>query len=267
MPIGASTLRPRGRSRSAVSGAVIGDAVQAASAAGGRGRVVGLFRRGFYVHTADGPFAVVAPDVWPGPLHLTLEGPFEPPEMGDEVALTREALVLPQLVIRLAGGRRWSPALPGSIRSVLRGWEPVTPSPPPDLGSVWPSVIDSVCRDDLTSALTALQGRGSGLTPEGDDVLAGILLVRSIRARRRPRSELIADRARTTDLSRAFLRWAAVGQSIQPAHDVLLAAADRDAARFNSAADRLTGVGASSGRALLTGMALAVAAGPRLHPG
>lgn len=265
MPVDESPVPLRARSPSVASGAVMGDAVVAASTAGDRGRVAGVFGRGFYVETDGGLFAIVAPGVWPGPLHLTLNGPFALPEAGDGIVLGGQALVLPRLVIRLTGCRRWSPALPRSVGTAPGCWERATPAPPSDLVGVWPSVIDSVRRDDLSSARVALEGRGSGLTPAGDDVLAGLLLVRSIDRRRRPGLELLAGRARTTSLSRAFLRWAAVGQSIQPAHDVLLAAADQDGPRFDSAVDRLADVGASSGRALLAGMALAMAAGPRHH--
>jgi len=63
--------------------------------------------------------------------------------------------------------------------------------------------------------------------------------------------------ARTTRLSRAFLRWAAAGQSIQPAHALLDASASGDHAGMRRAAASLAGVGATSGRALVAGIALA----------
>ena len=84
------------------------------------------------------------------------------------------------------------------------------------------------------------------------------MLVAAADRARRPALRQLARQARTSDLSRAFLEWASRGSSIQPAHDVLKAAASADRAGLARAAQTLSGVGASSGRALLAGMALAV---------
>jgi hypothetical protein len=64
----------------------------------------------------------------------------------------------------------------------------------------------------------------------------------------------IAAAVRTTDVASAFLRWAARGQCIGPAHDALaeLARGVPD----GPAATGLAGIGASSGRALLRGLRL-----------
>lgn len=101
-----------------------------------------------------------------------------------------------------------------------------------------------------------LGGRGPGLTPEGDDVLAGALL--AARAARGPAGEpelrAVAASVRTTEVAAAFLAWAARGQCIEPAHDWLLAP---DAAARERAERRLVAVGASSGAALLAGLRLA----------
>ena len=77
---------------------------------------------------------------------------------------------------------------------------------------------------DLAGACTQIIGRGVGLTPAGDDVAAGILVVDSIlSAHDRTMREEIARTATTHEISRSFLSWAAVGQSIEPFHTLLAA--------------------------------------------
>ena len=127
----------------------------------------------------------------------------------------------------------------------------------PELAPVWAAATDDMRRGDLAAVFRRLQGRGAGLTPSGDDVLAGALLVCAINPRRRPALDGLARSARTTRLSRAFLRWAAAGQSIEPAHALLDAAAADDLAAMRAAARSLAQVGATSGKALVAGIALA----------
>ncbi|MDN5919308.1 MAG: DUF2877 domain-containing protein, partial [Pseudonocardia sp.] len=125
---------------------------------------------------------------------------------------------------------------------------------------------------DLDPAAPRRGGRGPGLTPAGDDVLAGLLLVaRAVWGPdREGRLRAVASAVSSTEPAEAFLRWAARGQSVAPAHDWLVAVgagghpgagdpAARDAER------RLTAVGASSGRCLLTGMRAGLAQLPRLE--
>ena len=112
-------------------------------------------------------------------------------------------------------------------------------------------------------AVEALAGLGPGLTPAGDDVLAGVLLV--ARARGGPAAEpaLVhaAAEARTNDVARAFLAWAARGQSIAPVHDLLTAAVTSDRAGATSALRRLLAVGHSSGADLAFGLRLGLGLG------
>ena len=108
---------------------------------------------------------------------------------------------------------------------------------------------------DLDAARVLLQGRGAGLTPAGDDVLAGLLLVHRWWWPGSDEARAVAAAADTTELSRAFLRWAAEGQSVQPVHE-LAGAAGRDRAAAVAAARVVAGIGASSGAALLAGLHL-----------
>jgi hypothetical protein len=101
-----------------------------------------------------------------------------------------------------------------------------------------------------------LGGRGPGLTPAGDDVLAGLLLVARARAGIDSEPALLAavSAVRTGDIAAGFLTWAARGQCIAPAHDVLHALVRHGADATVPACARLAAIGASSGTALLAGI-------------
>jgi hypothetical protein len=114
--------------------------------------------------------------------------------------------------------------------------------------------------DDLAGVADALGGLGPGLTPAGDDALAGLLL--ATRASGGPAAEArlvgVARSVRTTAVARAFLEWAARGQCVEPAHDLLVALAARDAAAAALHLRTLVGLGHTSGADLSYGIALGV---------
>jgi hypothetical protein len=66
----------------------------------------------------------------------------------------------------------------------------------------------------------------------------------------------LAARARTNDIARAFLLWAARGQSIEPVHRFLAAVAAQDEQAARSALADLLRVGHTSGADLATGLRL-----------
>ena len=233
------------------------------------GRVEGVFARGFYV---SGPsqtiFAVLGPRSWAGPLHLVVSELPELPTLHDRVSVSGVSvsgtvsvsgavLAAGRTRVRVEGCRRWAPRLPERLTAGPRAWHGMAANVDPDLAPVWGAATDSVRRGDLAAVFGLLQGRGAGLTPSGDDVLAGLLLVCATDPRRREALNALAGSARTTRLSRAFLRWAAAGQSIEPAHALLDAAASGDRTEMRRAGRSLAAVGATSGRALLAGVALA----------
>lgn len=223
------------------------------------GWVAGVFRTGFYVASDRGAiFAMLGPRSWPGPLHLVSASLPALPVAGDRVAIAGTTLVAGGLEIDFDGARLWDPALPDGLGFDPAVWAGAVPPVEPDLAGVWDEVAAAVRSGNLASACRRLEGRGGGLTPTGDDMLAGIMLVAAADRSRRPDLRRLARQARTSDLSRAFLEWAARGLSIEPAHAVLEAAASGDRAGLARSARTLAGVGASSGRALLAGMALAV---------
>jgi hypothetical protein len=123
-----------------------------------------------------------------------------------------------------------------------------------------------VAAGDLVASRELLEGRGGGLTPTGDDVLAGVLLVHAWRGED---EEILLRAARdtaTTHLSRSFLAWAARGQSVAPVHDLVASAARRDHLAFDDAVGTVSAIGGSSGTALLWGIGLATASVNRARP-
>lgn len=237
------------------------------------GRVAGVFGAGFYVVGDNGAiFAVLGPRSWPGPLHLVTASLPGLPKAGERIIAAATVLAAGGLEIDFGDAQLWYPALPDGLDYDPAVWAGAVPPVEPDLVPVWGKVKASVAAGDLTSTCRLLEGRGGGLTPAGDDALAGIMLVAAADCSQRTTLRRLAERARTSELSRAFLAWAARGASIKPAHAVLEAAASGDRAGLVQAARTLAAVGASSGRALLTGMALAVSelpprpSGSRLAP-
>jgi hypothetical protein len=106
---------------------------------------------------------------------------------------------------------------------------------------------DRVAADRAAEAALDLLGLGPGLTPSGDDLLAGMLLaldglerqdlVAPIGARL-----LAAAPERTTRISRAHLAAAALGQGAAPLHDLLTALAS-DPQRLDAALHRIARIG------------------------
>ena len=121
--------------------------------------------------------------------------------------------------------------------------------------------------EDFAGAARDLAGLGQGLTPAGDDFLAGVLAAlrfhgESSGAPLFPRQSL-ADLAgelagRTTPFSGFLLRCAARGLVAGPVGDWLAAAHGGEAAKAGRAVAALAGLGHSSGLDALSGMWLAV---------
>jgi uncharacterized protein DUF2877 len=116
-----------------------------------------------------------------------------------------------------------------------------------------PEAIDALCRGDMAAAVTGLLGRGAGLTPEGDDLLAGAFAVlAAVGAPVAPPDDL---RERTTALSATLLELAAAGAAPRPLHAVL----DVRDGHWRGALRELARLGSSSGRAIAFGAAATAA--------
>ncbi len=236
------------------------------------GNVVGTFSSGFYVRVIDRLFAVGGPMISAGPIHLVLEAAPPAPTNGSIVNIHQDHLQTDSFAIDLSRAVLHRPPQPSlgqlqTIAPILARLDRLA-ARLGDVAHVWDAVGIATRRSDLHAARRLLEGLGGGLTPTGDDVLAGLVMFARWSD---PSSTVPAEVARlaaTTHLSRCFLTWAAAGQSIQPIHDLLIAAeklaqckgaAAGSAAqeRFDRAAAVVASIGASSGSGVLAGLGLA----------
>jgi len=123
-----------------------------------------------------------------------------------------------------------------------------------------------LARGDVHRAVAALLGRGTGLTPAGDDLVAGVLA--ALRAVGSPAADDLAEHVRalapvaTSRLSAALLDAADLGAVVPEAAAVLRAVAGVEASagnddgpgRLEAAVARLVGVGHTSGWHLAAGL-------------
>jgi hypothetical protein len=127
-----------------------------------------------------------------------------------------------------------------------------------NVGLPQPSSVDVYSPEAAAGLVRWLLGVGPGLTPAGDDVLAGLLVgLWSFRRRVEPlRLAVLAGLpAGTTDLSAALLRCAARGESIPQVSRLLRTMSDSTSqGRLDHALDDLIRVGHTSGAALATGV-------------
>ena len=188
---------------------------------------------------------------------------------GEEVlpVLTSDALALPTALTLAGPSRAAAPALPvgevvvvGGSRVTAAGLEVAV------VRTVRPARVRLV---DAARAHTPLRpadlraalGRGPGLTPEGDDELAGHLLVTF--ALGGPAPDLEPHLHRTTALSASLLRAAARGYAVPQVVAYVDAVVGADLGVDDGTARRLlpavAAIGHSSGEALLRGIHRALA--------
>jgi hypothetical protein len=141
-------------------------------------------------------------------------------------------------------------------RQLLTELGNVEPLGTPELGV---RVISALRVADLAALSRLLGGLGPGLTPAGDDILAGILLVSAAKGTLTEQTRIAISQVNTNRIAQDFLRAAAMGQCIAPSHDLLVALAAADARAARLAIEQLKELGASSGTSLAWGM-LATAA-------
>jgi hypothetical protein len=216
------------------------------------------FSRAIHVDVGGGgPLVIADVTVPPGPLHLRVD-PLPSVIDGGAVLIEGSRLRLGTSSIDLRYVPTWMPPpcggplrhqpLQGTERSALAGRH-----------DVLERVRSLLGLDDLDGVALHLGGLGPGLTPAGDDVLAGIVLTLHVAGVDERRLRAAVELVRSTELSLAYLRWAARGQCIEPAHCVLAALTGEDPERVAAASGRLGGHGASSGADLLLGIQCALA--------
>lgn len=233
--------------------------------------VLGVFPAAVYLAPASGglvavltsdavrlpPAVVVAP--------TAADGPFADMSSSVEAAVGAGQVIVGGLRVRVV--RQWRPARPWPVPRSGAGAVPEFRAALQESGRPLPPVLATAAAalgaaPDAATAWRAaddLLGAGPGLTPAGDDVLAGYLLGRS-----RPLAGLAAQVAaaalhRTTALSAALLSAAARGEGA----DVVVGAVDavHGYRPVGPALGQLLAVGHTSGSALAAGI-LAGAAVP-----
>lgn len=251
-------------------------------------RVVATASRALYLADetpgpADGGLvAVLAPDAVRVPFGVVLDTAVPRPggrgaglravAVGDPAHAGGGTLAVGGLTVRPL--RWWDPAVPalhavaGRLAADLAA-ALARPLDPPDLAPAVDDLVAAVrsavadpCggpRTALAASVRALVGRGPGLTPAGDDVLAGALCalaaVRPAPAARALLADVVrAQTHRTTPVSAGLLAAAVAGCAVPQVVDVLRSLARPDG-RLAPAVGALLDVGHTSGTALAHGLA------------
>lgn len=236
--------------------------------------VIGRFPTALYIRTTSGRvLALVTRDgvALPNAVVLpVLSGAAAIRSVGDRVAVGAGEVRADGLTIRVVGTFPTRPRLVDhELESLLDGLGRVAERLG-DHGRDLPLEDFVVALEEqdpalVCDAVTALVGVGPGLTPAGDDVLAGALALVACAAATGHRilagfadalAETVLDRCRgrTTSLSETLLGHAAVGEMAGPARQLVRRLA---AGRPGDAAlDRLLRVGGSSGHDLALGLVL-----------
>ena len=260
----------------------------------GSGRVLAAFPRSCYVETQEGQLiAVLAESLGRGAFALTVAG--EPSfawlQTDDSVLVADQVLELGPLRIGLGSAAPWDPTLPAFdgppadgmrvLGTYLRANAPAeglsrilfdipgapAATPLDRAGGALDRLRAGLIQGDasaVTSAATDLAGFGPGLTPSGDDVLAGILLALGLWPQAagplgaKVVSTLIVGAAapRTGRISRAYLWAARRGHAAEAWHD-LVRALPTDLDGVIAAASRILQTGETSGADMLAGFVFA----------
>ena len=218
-------------------------------------RVVGVHPSCVYVVAGDELVALESADALGLPCSVRLgvdraTGPFTGVRLGDPAAVGGGTVTAGPLTVTV--GRWWAPRQP---RRPLSAQDNV-PRPRTDVAAAM--LATQPCPVPVDGSVDELLGLGPGLTPAGDDVLAGLLVgLWHHDALRRPVADEVTRLVpgRTTTLSAALLRHAAAGLALPAVVDVADALAGHGSdADLERAVTRLLAVGHSSGTALAHGL-------------
>jgi Protein of unknown function (DUF2877) len=228
---------------------------------GGRGAVELVLRRGAYVRLGEEWLLLTEPGAPFGPLTLAVTG-LEPGTLhpAQPVRLLRERLVIGGQGVSLERLRERRPpagsptAAPGTGRPTAA---PATGgSAPAPLGGAPPAGLApglrALGRGRLVEGVRLLAGRGDGLTPAGDDALAGYAAWRH--AAGRPVAISAIAEGRSSPLGLAYLRCAERGELPGAGVELLTALCAGSPRSATAAALALREWGASSGTALTWGI-------------
>lgn len=223
---------------------------------GRRGVVELVLSGGVYVRIGDDWLLVADPDAPFGPLSVGVAGLRRAAlRAGQAVLVERDRLRLEEQAVSLERLREWGlpPSLPRcrapAATEAAAAALAVAPGPPEALDPGLLALQGGRTRDGVRR----LAGRGEGLTPAGDDILAGYAASRHASGAPVPVSTLAA--GRSSPLGQAYLRCAERGELPDAGAAVLAAVCAGDARAAAAAAVALSDWGASSGVALLWGIA------------
>jgi Protein of unknown function (DUF2877) len=222
--------------------------------AGRFGAVEVVLRHAAYVHLDEGWLMVAERHVPFGPLSLALDAPLDL-RLGTPARVEGERLLLGDSAVsigRVREHRLPSPpacgepsAVPEATAAALAGCGRL---PPP----LHPGVA-ALRRGRVAAAVRSLAGLGEGLTPAGDDVLAGYAASRAAGGSPVALASLAADRC--SPIGHAYLCCAERGELPDAAAAVLAAVRRGSVNGVEAALPELRGWGSSSGPALAWGMA------------
>ena len=220
-----------------------------------------------YARCGDELVGVLAPSAVRVPGSLVVPpwfvGALQP---GNELLVGHGSLVAAG--VRLLVGRWWDSAVPRLRESDEPApLPPVLPAPEalPDAVSAGARTLHRALagEGEVRDAVRGLVGLGPGLTPAGDDVVAGALVALVVAGDGRVAAVLDAVRTcrhRTTALSAALLGHAGAGRAVPQLARYLHAPGDADALAA------LLAVGGTSGAALALGAALGLSCSSGLRP-
>ena len=220
---------------------------------------------------------LATPDAVRVPCAMVLESKSLPPQLPEGTIGTVGAGMLSIATTSFRASRWWRPPRPRGLGAVpparLAGavrWLTGRVADPLDAAGrqAVADLVDALATGDRPGpAVARLLGRGPGLTPTGDDVLAGALV--TLNALGSPIGAPLAAAVTaaaadaTTTVSTGLLRHAAAGECIPQLADVLDAVShggeDPAAGALPRAAGALLAVGHCSGAGLLHGVLVAVA--------
>lgn len=239
-------------------------------------RVIATGSKGFYLAasglgagSAEAVLPVLTADAWALPtalrLGLTSRECRLDSRVGDVGTLSARTLDLPSIRLRIV--RSWTPArvaAPSPTRSLDRPLRlaPVSlPSGRHQLtAALAPAVRAALTGADPAPALAAVIGLGPGLTPSGDDAVAGALLtLHGLGLGSGLATAVIALADRTTALSASLLAAAADGFAVPEVVAFVTAVLGGDEERVAGTRHTVESIGHWSGRDLIAGVATALA--------
>ena len=229
---------------------VAGPGAVRALRSGRRGEVEIAFGPGGYVRLGEDRILLAPARAPLGPLSLLIAGlPRAGVAAGARATVSDGVLIVGTLRIGLGAMRTSAVSEPVRLEP---GWEASLAAALACVAPAAPALaagLSALEHDELGAATGELAGRGEGLTPAGDDVLAGYAAWRWAEG-----DPVAPDDGRCAPLGRAYLRCARRGELPAPATRVLHAIRSGDARDAARRARGLSAWGASSGAALLWGM-------------